>query len=44
MPKNGPKSHIHSREDEALYIIDGQFDVQYGNQKFSTLKTVFIYL
>jgi uncharacterized RmlC-like cupin family protein len=36
MPKNGPKSHIHSREDEALYIIDGQFDVQYGNQKFST--------
>jgi quercetin dioxygenase-like cupin family protein len=28
----GPKPHTHSREDESLYIIDGEFDVQYGSQ------------
>ena len=30
LPKNGAKSHIHSREDEVFYVIDGQFDLQYG--------------
>lgn len=26
-PKSGPPPHIHSREDEAFYILDGQFKV-----------------
>lgn len=44
MPKNGVKSHIHSREDEALYIIDGQFEVQCGDQKINTTNGVHLYM
>ena len=38
LPKNGPKSHIHTREDEVFYVIDGQFELHYGDQKFNATK------
>lgn len=44
MPKNGVKSHIHSREDEALFIIDGQFEVRYGDQKINPTNGAHLFL
>jgi len=31
-PKSGPPPHIHSREDEAFYILEGQFKVSIDSQ------------
>ena len=33
LPKNGPKSHIHTREDEVFYVIDGQFELHLWRPK-----------
>lgn len=32
-PKGGPKPHSHNREDETLYVLDGIFDIYYGDEK-----------
>jgi mannose-6-phosphate isomerase-like protein (cupin superfamily) len=29
-----PPPHVHSREDELFYVLDGQFDVYVGDQSF----------
>jgi quercetin dioxygenase-like cupin family protein len=29
----GPPPHIHEREDETLYILDGQCEVEIGNER-----------
>ena len=26
-PQNGPPPHIHQREDESLWVLDGEFSV-----------------
>lgn len=33
-PGEGTRKHIHSREDEVLYIIEGQFQVRCGEQDY----------
>jgi|SRR5215469_1366978 mannose-6-phosphate isomerase-like protein (cupin superfamily) len=33
-PENGPPPHIHHREDESFYILDGTFSVLIGDQRF----------
>ena len=35
LPKNGVKPHIHSREDEVFYVIDGEFNLRYGDNSIS---------
>jgi quercetin dioxygenase-like cupin family protein len=30
----GPPLHVHSREDEALYVLDGQIRFRQGNDEF----------
>lgn len=32
-PQSGPPPHVHSREDEAFYILDGEFEVYIDNQR-----------
>ena len=34
-PERGARSHIHSREDEAIYVIEGQFQVRCGEQEYT---------
>ena len=33
-PERGAKAHIHSREDEALYVIEGLFQVHCGEKEY----------
>ncbi len=34
-PGRGTKPHIHSREDEAIYVIEGQFSVRCGEKEYT---------
>jgi mannose-6-phosphate isomerase-like protein (cupin superfamily) len=33
-PGNEPPPHVHSREDELFYLVEGKFDVYVGNEMF----------
>jgi mannose-6-phosphate isomerase-like protein (cupin superfamily) len=33
-PHRGAPTHIHHREDEALYILDGDFEIECGGKTF----------
>jgi mannose-6-phosphate isomerase-like protein (cupin superfamily) len=33
-PGHGPRRHVHQREDESFYIIDGQFGFVVGDRSF----------
>jgi mannose-6-phosphate isomerase-like protein (cupin superfamily) len=37
-PGNEPPPHVHSREDELFYVLEGEFDVYVGEEAF-TVKT-----
>ncbi|MEI9973144.1 MAG: cupin domain-containing protein [Ignavibacteriota bacterium] len=43
-PGNEPPPHVHSREDELVYVLDGEFDVYVGEESFkvSTGESVFL--
>ena len=34
-PQSGPPPHRHSREDEAFYILDGEFEVNIDEQRLA---------
>ena len=34
VPGNEPPPHVHSREDELFYVLDGEFDVYAGEEAF----------
>jgi quercetin dioxygenase-like cupin family protein len=34
-PQSGPPPHLHRREDEMFYILDGEFEVHIDGQKLS---------
>jgi len=40
----GPPAHIHSREDEAFYILDGEMTFQLGDQTIVATPGTFAYL
>jgi mannose-6-phosphate isomerase-like protein (cupin superfamily) len=40
---NGPPLHKHSMEDEAWYILEGDFSFSYGNKETKVSKGQFIY-
>jgi mannose-6-phosphate isomerase-like protein (cupin superfamily) len=43
-PQGGPPPHIHHREDEAFYILEGRFSFLKGNEQ-SILETgAFVYI
>ena len=31
-PGNGPPPHMHKKEDETLYVLDGEFEILNGEQ------------
>lgn len=33
-PGHGPRRHVHSREEESFYILEGQFDFEVGGREF----------
>jgi quercetin dioxygenase-like cupin family protein len=34
-PQSGPPPHIHSREDEAFYVLEGEFEVRIDSQRLT---------
>ena len=34
-PQSGPPLRIHPREDQTLYIVEGEFEIQCGDQRFT---------
>jgi quercetin dioxygenase-like cupin family protein len=34
-PNNGPPPHIHSREDESFFVLEGEVEFQVGDEKIT---------
>jgi len=43
-PGNEPPPHVHSREDELFYVLEGEFDIYVGEEAFNVTKGVCIFL
>jgi mannose-6-phosphate isomerase-like protein (cupin superfamily) len=43
-PNNGPPLHKHSMEDEAYYVLEGNFSFPYGSKETKAAKGQFMYL
>jgi quercetin dioxygenase-like cupin family protein len=41
-PNNGPPPHIHSREDESFFVLEGEVDFQVGDEKITAQPGTFI--
>jgi quercetin dioxygenase-like cupin family protein len=42
-PGSGPPLHSHSKEAEGFYVIDGEFSIQYGDDKIITRSGAFLH-
>lgn len=42
-PQGGPPLHIHHREDEAFYVLEGEFEVQCGENKIRAVPGSFVF-
>jgi mannose-6-phosphate isomerase-like protein (cupin superfamily) len=43
LPGNGPPLHIHQKEDEAFYILEGDFKLQVGDHVDTVGAGAFVY-
>ena len=43
-PRSGPPPHIHHREDEAFYVLDGKFQFMCGEQRTTLDTGSFVYV
>jgi quercetin dioxygenase-like cupin family protein len=41
-PNNGPPPHIHSREDESFFILEGELEFRIGDEKITARPGTFI--
>jgi quercetin dioxygenase-like cupin family protein len=41
-PDNGPPPHIHSREDECFFVLEGEVDFQVGDKKITAKPGTFV--
>jgi quercetin dioxygenase-like cupin family protein len=41
-PQGGPPLHLHHREDEAFYVLEGEYEVQCGENKIRAVPGSFI--
>src|SRR5262245_24609807 len=41
-PNNGPPPHIHSREDESFFVLEGEVDFRVGDEKITAQPGTFI--
>ena len=39
---NGPPSHIHSREDESFFVLEGEIEFQVGDEQITARPGTFI--
>jgi quercetin dioxygenase-like cupin family protein len=40
----GPPPHIHEREDESFYVLDGSLDVMVGDKQFRAERGAFVHV
>jgi mannose-6-phosphate isomerase-like protein (cupin superfamily) len=43
-PGNEPPPHVHSREDELFYVLEGEFDMYVGEEAFGVNKGECVFL
>jgi len=43
-PGNGPPPHIHSREDEAFYVLDGELQFDADGRRFTATSGAWVTL
>jgi quercetin dioxygenase-like cupin family protein len=43
-PGGGPPPHVHTREDEAFYLLDGVLEITAGDSEFLARTGDFVYL
>lgn len=43
-PNGGIPLHVHHHEDEAMYILEGQYEIQCGDEVFSATAGTFVFL
>jgi mannose-6-phosphate isomerase-like protein (cupin superfamily) len=43
-PQGGLPLHIHRREDEAMYILEGEYEIECGDQIFRAGAGTFVFL
>ena len=41
-PGNGPPPHVHSRDDEAFFVLEGEITFQIGDEKIAARPGTFI--
>jgi quercetin dioxygenase-like cupin family protein len=41
---SGPPPHVHEREDEAFYVLEGSYEVTVGNDRFDAREGWFIFV
>jgi mannose-6-phosphate isomerase-like protein (cupin superfamily) len=42
-PQAGPPPHVHHREDESFYILEGQFEFTIGDRKIAAEPGTFLF-
>ena len=43
-PRGGIPLHVHHREDEAMYILEGEYEIECGDQVFRATAGTFVFL
>ena len=43
-PKSGPPLHVHHREDEAFYVVEGKFLFEYGDTRVEGGPATYVFL
>jgi quercetin dioxygenase-like cupin family protein len=43
-PGGGPPPHVHTREDEAFYVVRGQLEIQVGNSTYKAEAGDFVFI
>jgi mannose-6-phosphate isomerase-like protein (cupin superfamily) len=43
-PRNGPPPHIHEREDESFWVVDGHFSILLGDRRFKAEAGAFVHV
>lgn len=42
-PKGGPPLHVHHREDEAFYVLEGEYEVRFGDRTIKAVPGAWIF-
>ena len=43
-PHSGLPLHVHHREDEAMYILEGEYEIQCGDRTIHAARGAFVFL